>query len=425
MPEAEAPSTNGRVPPATRADDALARPGALPLSSEDFAEQFGENILRTLDLGTWRLGSDLDHEYRRIEHEVREAERFETAQEKKTRDILLPRLATLEGMPKHAGLHNAALDDLVAVQNGLLFNGSVEACHGAVQVHDTLPLTIYQLGISLVSYRGDQGTWGQRLFRRDLRQKGVEIDELMDFLERRARRDASARPPGGDHLGELVQKAILEYGKRAILLHRSQSAWLMGQGNPVTYELLTGGSNLDLMVRATEVLRGLIEKRQKFVFVGSEPHDRLRITIGQALRPLEYAIIDTLDQQLDSWLHQERFKMGVSRELLWDDETLTPAQWIPRFIKQVASQVVVGVFRPTLLSPPRLFYAHVDHSQIAAHIALADSMLREQGTPLLLEMARHVCDSVFGDSLDALAESAYAAAGAHNRYFGGQSQRLR
>src|SRR5207247_913713 len=145
---------------------------------------------------------------------------------------------TLDGMPKHAGRHTALLDDLVAVQQGLLFNGGVEACHGGVQVHDTLPLTIYQLGISLVSYRGDQGTWGQRLFRKDLRQKGVEIDDLMDFLERRAARDTTARPPGGEDVGELVQKAILEYGKRAVLLHRSQAAWLMGPGSPVTYELL-------------------------------------------------------------------------------------------------------------------------------------------------------------------------------------------
>ena len=73
-----------------------------------------------------------------------------------------------------------------SVHRGLLFNGGVEACDGTIQIHETLPLTIYQIGVSLVSYRGDQGTWGQRLFRRDLRQKGVEVEEMMEFLERRA-----------------------------------------------------------------------------------------------------------------------------------------------------------------------------------------------------------------------------------------------
>ena len=87
----------------------------------------------------------------------------------------------------------------------------------------------------------------------------------------------------------------------------------------------------------------------------------------------------------------------------------------------MASKVVVGLYRTTVMAPAEN-YAHVDHSEIAAHIVLADSMLRVQGSPLLVEMARHVCASVFGDSLEALAESAYAAAGAQHRFFSEQSQ---
>jgi len=44
----------------------------------------------------------------------------------------------------------------------------VEACDGTCSVHDTLPLTITQIGVCLVSYLGEQGAWGHRLFRRDL-----------------------------------------------------------------------------------------------------------------------------------------------------------------------------------------------------------------------------------------------------------------
>ena len=70
-----------------------------------------------------------------------------------------------------------------------------------------------------------------------------------------------------------------------------------------------------------------------------------------------------------------------------------------------------------------MFYAHVDHADIAAHIAIADSMLHEQrGSPLLLDLARHVGEAVFGDSLETLAEAAYAAAGTPWRY---RSQRKR
>jgi hypothetical protein len=393
---------------------------AFAISAKAFEEQFAEDLLQTLDVETWRVGSDLNEEYRRMEREVREAQEFETDKEKRIREELLPRLATLPNMPKNAGLHPVSPDDIAAVHRGLLFNGGVEACDGAIQIHDTLPLTIYQIGVCLVSYRGNQGTWGQRLFRRDLRQKGIDVDDLFEFLERRAMRDSSARLPGQDHLGELVQKALLDYAERAILLRRSQAPWRLGHGNPVTYELLTGGGNLELMVHATETLRELVEKRQRFVFVASEPRDRLQMTFGQALRPGDYAITGTLADQLDTWLHQDRF-VGVSTKVMWDEEPISPAEWIPRFIERVASNIAVGLFRPTLLSHAQLFYAHVDHSEIAAHIVLADSMLKEQGNSLLLEMAHRVCASTFGESLEALAESAYIAAGAHNRFFAGRS----
>ena len=417
--------TNGKQLPATETDTLNEDGDPFFISTKNFQEQFGEDLCRTLDVSTWRVGNDLNQEYRRIAHEVREADKFETAKEKQIREEFFPRLAAAPNMPRHAGMHETKREDIDKVHRGLLFNGGVEACDGAMQIHDTLPLTMYQIGVSLVSYRGDQGTWGQRLFRRDLRQKSVDVDEWLQFLERRAKRDSSTRPPGHDQMGELVQKAILEYAERAILLRRSHASWRLGHGNPVPYELLTGGANLDLMVQATDVLRELIEKHQKFVFVAAEPRDRLLMTLGQALRPMEYAIIGTLDERLDTWLHQERFKMGVAARLKWDDEAINASEWIPRFIERVASKVVVGLYRTTVMAPAQTFYAHVDHSEIAAHIVLADSMLRVQGSPLLVEMARHVCASVFGDSLEALAESAYAAAGAQHRFFSGQSQRPR
>jgi hypothetical protein len=424
MPDDGEPSSNGQwrsqgpdVSPS--ADD------AFPVSHRTFEDQFDESIVQSLDLNSWRLGNDLDQEYQRMAREVREAEKLETEKDHQIREEFFPRLAECPNMPRHAGLHSTLPEEIAAVHRGLLFNGGVEACHGSVQIHDTLPLTIYQMGISLVSYRGDQGTWGQRLFRRDLRQKGVDVGEWLTFLERRARRDALAQIPGQDQVGEMIQTALLDYAERAILLHRSQALWRMGHGNPVDYQLLTGGGNLEIMVEATRVLRQLVEKHQRFVFLGGEPRERLFMTIGRALRPMEFVVLSTLDARLEHWLHQQRFKHGAPTRLVWDDEPITPAEWIPRVIERVASKIAVGLFRPTLLSPPQLFYAHVDHVDIAGHIALADSMLKEQGTSLLLEMAQRVCTSVFGESLEALAESAYVAAGAHHRFLAGRFHRSR
>src|SRR5262249_4771418 len=156
--------------------------------------------------------------------------------------------------------------------------------------------------------------------------------------------------------------------------------------------LLTGADILELMQAATGVLRRLIEGHRRFVFVASEPRERMLLTVGQALPPLRYAIVGTLAERVEGWVHQRRVTLASAGGLAWDGEPLTPAEWIPRFIERVASQVVVGLYRATALAPPQLFYAHRDHAHAAAHVVLADSMFQDQrGFPLLIDLAHHVC----------------------------------
>jgi hypothetical protein len=404
-----------------------AHPGSPPLlrsdldglSAEEFRQSFGEDLEAVLDMTNWRTGVDLALEYRRIEGEVKEAVAEEDAHQRRIRDQVFPHLEARRPELKNAGQHAGDRSLIAKIHRELLFSGGVEACDGAVQVHDTIPLTIYQVGASLVSYRGDQGSWCQRFFRKDLRQRSADPAlETIELLERRARRGAAEANAGTDRLGELAQRAIGAYAERAILLHHAHSVWRMGHGNPVPYELLTGGGMLELMTAATNALRQLIEQYRKFVFVAGEPRERLLLTIGQALRPLEYAIVGTLDEWLYDWFDQLRFRVGVETTLRWDGEPLTPAEWIPRFIDRVAAQVVVGLFRATPLAPAQLFYAHVDHARLAAHIVLADSVLQEgRGFPLLLDLAQRTCRSVYGGgNLAEIANAAYGAAGVASRY---------
>jgi hypothetical protein len=396
-------------------------------TAEQFHASFGEELRQVLDVTTWGVGADLSREFTRIEREIREAVEHETDYQRQIRDVVFPRLEARPEAPRDAGVHQASAEQLTRIQRGLLFNGGVECCDGTMEVHDTLPLTVYQVGVSLVSYRGDQGTWSQRLFRRDLRQQCADpVAEVLELLERRSRREAAQRGVSDDPLGELVRKTLLDYAERAVLLRRSQAAWRLGHGNLITYELLTGAGLLELMVAGTQLLRELIQGHQKFIFVASEPRDRMLLTIGQALRPLEYAIVETLADSLHRWFSQERFKVGIRAVLDWDGQPLTPADWIPRFIDEVASQVVVGIYRASAYAPAQLFYAHVDHARLAPEIVLADGMLQEhRGLPLLIDLANHVCRSVFRGTLQGLSESAYAAAGVPWRYFSERSTRSR
>jgi len=406
------------------ADEAAPVPDVvIGLRPEDYRDGFGEELVETLNVDKWRTGRDLAAEYSRMEAEVRAAVEREDDLHRRLRERIHPYLAWAPGAPKGAGVHKVTVDEIEEVHRGLLFNGGVECCDGNSHVHDTLALTIFQIGVSLVSYSGDQGTWYQRLFRRDLHlSHGDPVAETLDILQRRAWRSGLHQPAARDCLTELGERAIMSFAERAVLLRRSRGVWRMGHGSPAPLELLTGAGSPDLAIESIRVIRALIEEHQKFVFIPSEPGDRAMLSIGESLHPLEYAIVGDLRERLELALETVRFGPRATVDPTWDGVELSPNQWVRKFRDEVAPQVVVGAYRATMFAPARLFYAHVDHADVAARIALADSRLQEErGFPQLIDLADQLCRSVYGGgSLNDLASSAYAAAGVPFRY---QSER--
>jgi hypothetical protein len=310
--------------------------------------------------------------------------------------------------------------ELQRIHHGLLFPGGVEACDATVQSHDTLPLTVTQIGVSTVAYNGSQGTWVQRLFRRDVRETLPDpTQEALLLLERRESRGGLNQTDEQDDLSRLARRAIMSYAERAVLLRRCSSPWRMGHGSPAPVELLVGtAGTLDLMIEATRMIEELICQHQKFVFVPSEAAGRLLLTLGDALEPLEFAIVETLRDRIWSVIDHAIYYWPTSSDTTIDGRRLSPREWIQRFRDEIASQVVVGVYRASELAPAQIFYAHVDHAYEAALIALADSVLQPyRGFPMLIDLADHVCAATFGaDSLAAPLQLAYSRAGVPLRY---------
>ena len=184
---------------------------------------------------------------------------------------------------------------------------------------------------------------------------------------------------------------------------------------------------MDLMIEATRMLRELILGHRKFLFVASEPRERLLLTIGQALEPLEYAIVDSLEEHIRQQVEHAhyRYHHAYGADTTVDGRRLTPAEWIGRFRDEVAAKVVVGVYRVSAVAPPHVFYAHEDHAQLAAHIAIADSVLQaHRGFPILIDLADRVCATTFGpDSLAGPLQAAYAAANVPLRYLSERASR--
>jgi len=382
--------------------------GGNDVASSVFIREFGDNLDRILDPESWTAGADLANTYARLEQEVQASVDQERRMRNTLREMLLPRIEVAGRAGPNSGVYRATSDQIGRIHNSLLLNGQVEACDGIAMTHDTLAMTFIQIGVCLVSYDGDQQTWSQRMFRRDLRSDGNDVvSELLDVLDRRRATGGGAQ--SRDQISRLARLGIQAYAQRMFLTRHSDARWKMCQGEPAPFELLTGagllspgpsGMTYPLMRAGVAVLREMLLQHKRFVFIPKRYQDRAMLTIGQALAPLEYAVIDTISDQIEA----------IERTGHYDDNQRAVAA---RFREDVGDVVVRGVFRASAMSPPQVFYAHRDHVHFAALLALADSVLQQQRSyPVLLDLAETVCRTTFGiDSFAPQLRIAYTDAG--------------
>lgn len=392
---------------------AVTEPPALTASDYELAH--GEKLATTLDLDTWRPGTDLVQMYERLSGEIQAAVQQETLMQHQIRREIFPRLKTRPGAPTQAGVYRVSVEDIQRTHSSLLFPGGVEATDGTVVPFDTLPVTITQIGVVLVSYEGDQGSWVHRIFRRDLRTSGRSpIDETLELLERRRGRSAVGYDGTRDRLSSLARRGIMAYAERAILLDKATAPWRLGHGSPTPYELVTGSGMPELLDASLDLMSRLVAFG-RFIFVPSETSARELQTIGNALRPLEYAVVDTNKEQL------ERIQAGHYRGQAWTKL----GERVRDFVDSCGDKILVGLYRASSLARSQMFYAHADHVHVAALIAMADSMLQEhRGFPMLIDLADGICGRVFGaHDFAASAQLAYAQAGAPYQYLGERQTR--
>jgi len=395
VPPAPTPAVGNELPQG----GATARNGAaLAPHADEFDRAFGERFVDALDIASWRPGEDLLNAYSRIEQEVEAAIARESEFARQVRDIVFPQLAEHPQAPRGAGVYTADLATLEQVHRGLLFSGQVEACNGSAVVHQTLPLSITQIGVCLVSYQGRQGSWAHRLFRRDLRERMEDpVEEVISVLQR--------RESGRDDqpMSDLARRGIMLHAERAILRSHSSALWRMGHGHVIPFELLSGfwASHVSTLRRSLDLFEWYAGYG-RFVFVPSGVRRKHLLTIGNALRPREYAIVESVQTEMERLIASGHYR---------DESGVRPA--LERFCNELAPNFVIGVYRVLAAAPPFVFYAHVDHAHTAAHIAIADSMLQEmRGFPMLIDLADTVCRTTLGvDSLLPTVQTAYAGAG--------------
>jgi hypothetical protein len=302
----------------------------------------------------------------------------------------------------------ATTGDLRHVQDNVLFNGGVDACDAVVAARENFALSVYYIATCLVSYDGEQGSWAQHLYRREIRGRGGDaIDEALKVLERRQAQDDAAAAGKKDVMSELVRRGVTATMERSVLVDKARAPWRMGRGHPAPYEMITGSGMIELLDAALDVIRRLVLDHKRFVFVPNRTTDGVLWTIGDALDPLEFAIVETAERKMIKTIKSGHYWSKRRRQ-------------VDEFFADVAPKIVTGVYRISRLTPPSIFYAHADHAEEAALIAMADSALQaHRGFPILIDIARSACEAHIGtEGFSSLIQSAYASNGDPLAYVG-------
>lgn len=361
------------------------------LSVDTFKKSFGVDFGDTIDIDKWHIGQNLAELYPKIEEEWIKVKSNEGKNHKVLRETIFPRIKEL-GLVPHAGLSDnlANIKDLIErVHKGFLFNGAVTACGSTISLYQTVPLTISQIGVCLINYERQHGTYSHTLFRQDLRFKSENpIEDALNLIEKRKSVDGGGNK--GRTMSEIAVRGIKAYMERLLLLDRKheKSKWLLGNGDPVPHELMRGfwAGRKELADKSLGLMKRMLLDHQRFVYVqGCEKFDDLW-TFGDALRPFEYLIIDSIEDDLMRRVIEGNTRGQINQDYL-------------AFAKEVGSKVVRGVYRVSMQANPQIFYGHIDHIRTAALIAMADSAFQlYQGRPMLLDLASNLCKMSFNQN---------------------------
>jgi hypothetical protein len=417
-----------------RIGSAINRAGRIDGSGGDTAEQVDvefdrgleEEFIEALDLNNWSSGPRMNELSERLEREVSTAIRDEATAGPRILDTLQRSLAAATDRTPEAGIYSLSPDNVSAALRNVVFNGNLEACDGTRVTVNTLPISIVQIGICATSYVGKGGgeTIGHRLFRRDvLRHTGDPAEDILAFLEQRSKRRSPKTEYGDDgvqmSLSDMMCRALMVYGERALLADRSTAPWRLGHGGPMPHELIVGSGRKDLAEASLTMLRRLLLGHKKFIFVPTMISDPVAYTIANALRPLQYAVLkDTRDIVRGYW-------QGTSYERPHYQKSGL-LQKVKDFGEDVGSKVLLCVYRASQLSPGHVFFAHEDHVHEAAQIVMADSVLQEaRGFPNLIDIADRTCRGMFEPgALGAQVHAAMAKTGAPFRFLPERDTRI-
>jgi hypothetical protein len=365
--------------------------GGVNFSIDSFQQAFGVDFNDTIDIDKWNPGLDLEKFIPKIADDWLKVKARQNDNQKAIRESFFPRIKNLANVP-YAGLceNISEIKDLIEkVQKGFLFNGAVTACASTIASYQTVPLTVNQVGVCLINYERQNGTYTHTLIRSpELRfENGNSFQNAVNLYKRRKSEEDGQNKER--KMSDIAVRGIRAYMERLLLLERKneKSKWILGNGEPMPHELMRGfwAGKKELSEKSLGLIKKIVE-HQRFVYVQDCENFEDLWMLGDALLPFEYLVIDSIENILT-----QRIISGNIRQPIRDDYM--------NFAKEIGSKIVQGIYRVSAQAEPQIFYGHIDHIRTAALVAMADSIFQlHKGTPMLLDLASNICKISFNQN---------------------------
>jgi hypothetical protein len=271
----------------------------------------------------------------------------------------------------------------------LMATGSVAAADGTLVQVPLVSGAKLQIGVVIVSNRGDLVHLVTRVFEHDLAVGSATAREYFTNLRK------------GRRVSYLVSQALMLFGERQLLMNHDAD-WRMIHGELVPHELRTGAGRPVQNLPPTFKLIDDYVRSQQFLAVSESSNDLDVLNAAELLQPGEYLPFRSLADKLLVFLEGDQETGQVAAKFSSSD-----GRRFRDFIQSVAGNVVEVLVKPG--HKPFLLECHKDRVDEAVSLFFTDSLWvrgYEQGAgtfpvrafPFHIDLADQVARTLFKGS---------------------------
>lgn len=338
------------------------------------------SIDQVLDKAPWvSLEEHLNGLSQRVDHSIQKAHRL---REQFRQELLASRSDILAKIRRPSA-------EAFARAETVFRNGTVAAADGTISPVPLVAGTKIQIGVVIVSNRGDVVDLVTRVFETELVSDASTAGEF--FANLRTTRSIS----------NLLSRAIMLFGERRLLLQH-QADWRLIHGELIPHELRTGAGRPDKNLPPTfDLIHGYIAT-EKFIAVSEASDDIDILNAAILLQPSEYIVIRSLTDTLETFMNGDSTTGQAAANFIERDK-----ERFRKFIAEAGPKVAVVLVKAG--HKPFLLECHSDRTEEAVAMFLTDALWTRglaidgsaftvRGFPFHIDLADQVARTLFKGS---------------------------